>query len=101
MITVEGINIEFLKMIPANMAKSQFCRIIYHFRLMFFALSSGEALTVQAPGTQTRSFCYVSDMVCKSLLFGLFFCGGFKSCEHQLGLGFIIDPKIFISNVEG
>ncbi|MCL7032079.1 hypothetical protein MKW94_008762 [Papaver nudicaule] len=23
----------------------------------------GEALTVQAPGTQTRSFCYVSDMV--------------------------------------
>ncbi|KDO67673.1 hypothetical protein CISIN_1g0190621mg, partial [Citrus sinensis] len=26
----------------------------------------GEPLTVQAPGTQTRSFCYVSDMVCKS-----------------------------------
>ena len=23
----------------------------------------GEALTVQKPGTQTRSFCYVSDMV--------------------------------------
>nr|CEG03941.1 unnamed protein product [Fusarium acuminatum CS5907] len=26
-------------------------------------LYSGEPLTVQAPGTQTRSFCYVSDMV--------------------------------------
>ncbi|KAJ4819314.1 UDP-glucuronic acid decarboxylase 1 [Rhynchospora pubera] len=27
----------------------------------------GEHLTVQAPGTQTRSFCYVSDMVSKLL----------------------------------
>lgn len=45
---------------------------------MFFTLSSGEPLTVQAPGTQTRSFCYVSDMVCKSFLFGLHFCGGFN-----------------------
>lgn len=26
-------------------------------------ICSGEPLTVQAPGTQTRSFCYVSDMV--------------------------------------
>jgi UDP-glucuronate decarboxylase len=28
----------------------------------------GEVMTVQAPGTQTRSFCYVSDMVCLSFL---------------------------------
>ncbi|KAJ6948052.1 UDP-glucuronic acid decarboxylase 5 [Populus alba x Populus x berolinensis] len=26
----------------------------------------GEPLTVQKPGTQTRSFCYVSDMVCRT-----------------------------------
>lgn len=29
-------------------------------------MCSGEPLTVQAPGTQTRSFCYVSDMVYKN-----------------------------------
>ncbi|KAH9661336.1 UDP-glucuronic acid decarboxylase 6 [Citrus sinensis] len=30
---------------------------------LLFALYRGEPLTVQKPGTQTRSFCYVSDMV--------------------------------------
>lgn len=37
-------------------------------QLMLF-MCSGESLTVQAPGTQTRSFCYVSDMVCEIYYF--------------------------------
>lgn len=39
--------------------------------LSCYVSCSGEPLTVQAPGTQTRSFCYVSDMV--RILF-LHFC---------------------------
>lgn len=34
-----------------------------HGLVLALNIYSGEALTVQKPGTQTRSFCYVSDMV--------------------------------------
>uniref|UniRef100_A0A804LUZ3 NAD-dependent epimerase/dehydratase domain-containing protein n=1 Tax=Zea mays TaxID=4577 RepID=A0A804LUZ3_MAIZE len=40
----------------------------------------GEPLTVQRPGTQTRSFCYVADMVCLPLHSQLVCCWS-KDCQ--------------------
>lgn len=49
-------------------------------------LSSGEPLTVQSPGTQTRSFCYVSDMVCDIFYF-LMYCIGVNVWDvHKISL---------------
>jgi len=53
-----------------------------------------EPLTVQAPGTQTRSFCYVSDMVCKCFLITqrLQAC---KTIDHELIIGlFLIKSQV-------
>jgi hypothetical protein len=45
-----------------------------------FTIFSGEPLTVQMPGTQTRSFCYVADMVCLPLHSQLVCCWS-KDCQ--------------------
>ena len=71
---------------------TSFSHIIY--------LCSGEALTVQAPGTQTRSFCYVSDMVCKIWHHFLFYCLRYDRTSIELG-GTDLEFSFFVVNIEG
>lgn len=61
-------------------------------KLLFtITLCSSEPLTVQAPGTQTRSFCYVSDMVSKSLFgFGFSFMCRFKHLDQLSAFNVLI-----------
>ncbi|KAH9701158.1 UDP-glucuronic acid decarboxylase 6 [Citrus sinensis] len=56
---------------------------------LLFALYRGEPLTVQKPGTQTRSFCYVSDMV-----------DGLIRLMEGENTGPLINPEIEIKMVE-